>query len=263
MKLTVIGCTGSMSGPTSPASCYLVQTQGYDSAIGKERTWNIVMDLGPGSFGGLWRHINPTDIDAVLFSHCHADHMGDVISLHVFQRWGPGQAKSPILMAGSCDLLDRIRQIDGVDSSEDYKDCFSFHTFADGQELHVGPVTIKPTQGWHSVPSYAVRLEAQRSDGTEATLMYTGDTDYCEQLITSARGVDVLLSECGFTSDEQVEGIHMDGLDVGRLASQAAVGRLLVTHIQPWTDHQVVHDEIAQTWDGSVHIVAADEEFTI
>lgn len=263
MKLTIIGCTGSMSGPASPASSYLVQAQGFDPAINAQRTWNIVLDMGPGSFGALWQHIDPCDIDAVLFSHCHADHMGDVISYHVFKRWGPGRGTTPVQMAGSCDLLARIRQIDGVGEEENYEDCFAFHTFQSGKALQVGPVTITPTLGWHTVPSYAMRLEAPRSDGTVASVLYTGDTDYCDSVAQAARGVDVLLSECGFTCEDEVEGIHMNGKDVGTMATEAGVGRLLVTHIQPWTDLQTVRDELASTWNRPVTLVEANQSFDI
>lgn len=263
MKLTIIGCTGSMSGPKSAASCYLVQARGYDPAIGADREWNIVLDMGPGSFGDLWRHINPSDIDAVLFSHCHADHMGDVISYHVFQRWGPGRGSAPVLLAGSCDLLDRVRQIDGVGVEESYEDCFTFHRFEEEPVFSVGPVEIRSALGVHSIPSYAVRLTASREDGSEASVVYTGDTDFCQSVVELSRGVDVLLSECGFTQADTVEGIHMDGCDVGRLATEAGVGRLLVTHIQPWTDHDIVRAEISQEWSEPVHIVQADDVFDI
>lgn len=68
MKLTVVGCTGSMSGPYSPASCYLVQGRGIDPETGLDRVYNVVFDLGPGSFGQLWRYVDPRKIDAVIFS---------------------------------------------------------------------------------------------------------------------------------------------------------------------------------------------------
>ena len=48
MILTVVGVTGSMSGPASPASCYLLQAEGTDS-LGLPHTYSVVFDLGPGS----------------------------------------------------------------------------------------------------------------------------------------------------------------------------------------------------------------------
>ncbi|MFR8481839.1 MAG: MBL fold metallo-hydrolase, partial [Varibaculum timonense] len=40
MILTIIGVTGSMSGPASPASCYLLQAQGKD-ALGVPHTYSV------------------------------------------------------------------------------------------------------------------------------------------------------------------------------------------------------------------------------
>ena len=78
MRLTIIGCSGSMSGPQSSASSYLVQADGVD-ADGALRTYSIVLDLGPGSMGQLLRHLDPAELDAIAISHCHADHMVDLV----------------------------------------------------------------------------------------------------------------------------------------------------------------------------------------
>ena len=46
MKLTVLGCSGSIPGPIGPASSYLVEHDGY----------RLLLDLGSGAFGALHRH---------------------------------------------------------------------------------------------------------------------------------------------------------------------------------------------------------------
>ena len=43
MKLTVIGCAGSMSGPDSSASSYLVQADG--PGPDGERTWSRIVSF--------------------------------------------------------------------------------------------------------------------------------------------------------------------------------------------------------------------------
>jgi ribonuclease BN (tRNA processing enzyme) len=43
VKLTVVGCSGSFPGPDSPASCYLLEHDGY----------SILLDLGNGAIGPL------------------------------------------------------------------------------------------------------------------------------------------------------------------------------------------------------------------
>jgi hypothetical protein len=46
MRLTVVGCAGSFPGPTSPASCYLLEAQGF----------RLVIDMGNGALGALQRY---------------------------------------------------------------------------------------------------------------------------------------------------------------------------------------------------------------
>lgn len=261
MKLTIVGCTGSMSGPDSAASSYLVQAVGFDPVVGGERTWNVVLDMGPGSFGALWKYVDPRDVDAVLFSHCHADHMGDVISLHVHRRWGPARDLEPVLVAGPASLRERIRQIDGADESEMYADCFDVHVVEDGHAFNVGPLTVTPVRGWHTVTSFGFRLTERHADGSVSSMLYTGDTDFCESMVAGASGVDVLLSECGFTRADEVSGIHMNGESVGLLASRAVVGRLVVTHIQPWTSRELVAEELALTWSGLTDFAASGKSW--
>ena len=48
MKVTVVGCSGSFPGPTGPASCYLVEVDGY----------RVVLDLGNGSVGALQQYLD-------------------------------------------------------------------------------------------------------------------------------------------------------------------------------------------------------------
>ena len=80
MQLTIVGASGSVSGPLSPASCYLVQ------APFEGRTFSLLLDLGPGSFGALYRYLDPAQLDAVAISHLHPDHCVDLCGLYVAGR---------------------------------------------------------------------------------------------------------------------------------------------------------------------------------
>ena len=138
MRLTIIGCSGSMSGPQSSASSYLVQADGVD-ADGAPRTYSIVLDLGPGSMGQLLRHLDPAELDAIAISHCHADHMVDLVGMHVYRRWLPTGALGPVACLGPSELLERLQGVDGVPPSERYATEFGFVTAVPGRSYSVGP----------------------------------------------------------------------------------------------------------------------------
>lgn len=252
MKLTIVGASGSMSGPTSAASSYLLQ----EEADG--RTYSIAFDLGPGAFGQLWKYVDPQELDALFLSHCHADHMGDIVSMYVHRKWHPTGCLGAIPVYGPAESADRTAQIDGWAARDELEETFRFIDLSAGQSHQIGPFSVLPFQGKHTVESYGFRVEASGQ-----TFAYTGDTDSCPEMEQMSEDVDLLLSECGFTAADTVRGIHLDGERVGQLASAAGVKNLVVTHIQPWTPQSVVSAEVRSSWDGPLSFAEPGQTYQV
>ena len=82
--------------------------------------------------------------------------------------------------------------------------------------------------------------------------------------IVAARGVDLLLSEAAFEEGRDlVEGIHMTGRRAGVVASEAGVGRLLLTHLQPWTNPVRTVKDARAVFAGDVETVQAGGVYEI
>jgi ribonuclease BN (tRNA processing enzyme) len=62
-------------------------------------------------------------------------------------------------------------------------------------------------------------------------LVYSGDTEPNPALRRLAEGADMLLCEATLTEDRRAPG-HCVGADVGRLAIEAQVRQLLITHLE-------------------------------
>jgi ribonuclease BN (tRNA processing enzyme) len=86
VHLTVIGCSGSFPGPASPASCYLLEADGF----------RLLIDLGSGAIGELQRHTGLYSIDAICLSHLHADHCLDLCPYWVARTYDPAGPHPPI-----------------------------------------------------------------------------------------------------------------------------------------------------------------------
>src|SRR5690625_2299701 len=82
MKLTILGCSGSVPSPNNPASGYLVSFPDAPS---------IVMDLGPRTFAALQEIQDPCDAHLTV-SHLHADHCTD---LPASMGWRPFHPAAP------------------------------------------------------------------------------------------------------------------------------------------------------------------------
>lgn len=247
MKLTILGCSGSMSSPESASSSYLVQ------ADGGSRTYSVLLDLGSGAMGQLLRHHDPVALDAVLLSHLHADHVVDLAALHVYLEYGPAGPQPPMPVHGPAGTTERIRQLCG---EENCTEQFDVSTWQVGQPLQVGPMTIEPIQVRHPVTAYALRITGPSEDGSrEVVLTYTGDTDSCDGVIDAARDADLLLSEAAFSEDgPPIRGVHLTGRRAGEVATAAGARHLVLTHLQPWTPAETVRSEALTAYSGPVDL---------
>lgn len=265
MKLTIIGCSGSMSGKDSPASSYLVQAEGPDEA-GNPRTWTLVLDFGPGAMGHLLKYVDPARVDAMVISHLHADHCVDLVGMQVYRRWYPEGALTTLPVFSPGDGAARTRGIADDPADETYENEFEFHSVKAGDTVKIGPMLVEFYEAWHTVESLAIRVTgpSEEDPAKQVVMTYTGDTDYVDTVVDAARDVDLLLSEAAFEHGrDESEGIHLTGKRAGELARDANARRLLLTHLQPWTSPVRAAEDAGFMYDGDIAVVKAGDVYRI
>lgn len=256
MLLTVLGCSGSAPGPQAPASGYLLEADGF--ALGVE--------LGNGTLAELQAVRDPFTLDALAFSHLHPDHCADFSALTVLRRWHPAPAVDPwthrLPVHAPKEAPTRFAAAYAPDREErdeaDLTDVYDFHPLAPGAR-EIGPFAVTAVDVDHPCESYGFRFT---SGGR--TLAYTGDTGVCDTLDRLAAGADTLLGEASWThADDRPPGVHLSGRELGELAARAGVGRLLITHVAPWTDADAVLAEARDAYDGEVVLVAKGARYEL
>ena len=252
MKLTVLGCSGSIPGPTTPASGYLVEADGF----------RLVLDLGQGAFGALQRHVKPGDVDAIVISHLHADHCIDLTAYIVGLRYGGEgyRLRGPekrIPLVGVPGTRDRLEAAyDPLARKLGLHELFSFATPTAGE---LGPFSVSYAPMNHPTPTNGVRIA-----WNDRSLVYSADTGESPELVTLAEAADVLLCEASVAPDEPfVPDLHLTGRMAGEHADKAGVDRLIVTHVPPWNSRQVAADEAADAFHGVVEIATPGAEFWV
>jgi ribonuclease BN (tRNA processing enzyme) len=236
--LTVVGSSGSFPGPGNPASCYLVEADGF----------RVLLDLGSGALGELARYstsqADPYDVDAVLLSHLHPDHCLDLCGLYVARKYRPGRSPRPrVPVHGPAGTAERMARAYGP-GEKGLAEELDFVDWRPAQRI--GPFTVTVARVEHPVEAYGIRLE---HDG--AVLTYSGDTDSCDALVELARDADVFLCEASFLEGrDEGRGVHLTGLRAGQAAADAGARRLLLTHLPPWTPGDAVLAEAAQSYAG-------------
>lgn len=236
MKLTVLGCSGTLPGPDSPASGYLVEEDGY----------RLVLDLGHGALGALQRYVAAHEVDAIMLSHLHGDHCIDLTAYVNVLRYGPVRAPGRIPVIGPSGTRDRIETAyDPLARKLALHELFEFSTPRSGE---LGPFAVSVAPMNHPVPAFAIRL-----DVGDRSLVYSGDTGETDALVSLAHGASVLLCEASFAAHEEyIPDLHLTGKQAGEHAEKAGVQRLIVTHVPPWNSRDDAVAEAATAFTGPV-----------
>lgn len=262
MELTVVGSSGSVPGPDSPASCYLVR------APFEGGTFALVLDLGPGAMGALYRYLDPRAVGAVALSHLHPDHCLDLCALYVAARYSPTAPWPAIAVLGPPGTRERLvaaYTVPGAGDAEPEPGSgigghFEHRDWAPSQR--VGPFRLDTVRVDHPVETCAVRVTEEVPGG--GSLVFSGDTGPCAALVELATGADLLLAEASF---RDVPGnpphLHLSGREAAEAAREAGVGTLVLTHIPPWHDRDEVLAEALPHFDGPVAVATPGATWTI
>ena len=209
MKLHLLGINGPFPESHGATSGYLLEA---GSSL-------FQFDLGSGVLGLLTALTAPEDLTALFVSHWHYDHAGDIpvlmYRLAAYQKtlsvYGPADPSSPVYEL--------------VSSSS----CFSFTEVSAGQTLSLNGSAIQVNAARHPVPAVGYRVSCGGS-----SFGYTGDTNTLPSLADDYRGCDLLLADGVFPTEVwSEEKPHLSAQLAARMASDAAVGRLIVTHLNP------------------------------
>jgi ribonuclease BN (tRNA processing enzyme) len=239
MKLTVVGCSGSFPSTESPCSSYLVEADGY----------RLVLDLGNGALGALQNYCGLYDVDAVLLSHLHADHCIDLCAYWVARNYRAEGCPDLLPVYGPPGTAERLARAYDMPEEPGMREVFGFRTLSPGS-FDLGPLRVTVAQVNHPVDAFAFRVEHQGS-----SLVYSGDTGECAELVELARDTDLFLCEAAYVDGRDTyQAVHLNGREAGEHAAAAGARRLVLTHIPPWTDAEHNRRDAAAAYAGPVEV---------
>ena len=192
-----------------------------------------IFDIGPGSLGNLRRSgVDPNLLSEVYISHCHADHVSDLIPfLWAIQIDG---RKAPLKVLGPPGFKQIFRRLCECTSTQ-----ANFFTFPlSVEEIQFGEKheDVETCRTDHSIPTLAFR---GARDGR--SLCYSADTIYCPAVVEFARNVDLLVHEATFLEDQaSIAELtrHSTAGMAGRAGREANAKHLALFHIPPPNDHR-------------------------
>jgi len=255
MRLTVLGRSPARPNPGEACAGYLIEGGGS----------RLLFDIGPGVVAQLLRRHHPDELDAVIISHMHADHMLDLVTLRYVYPWrrlSADERLRVVLPPGSADqLLDLAK---GVGGAKHFEDAFQLSEHDSTTPFQFGSLTVTPRETQHYIPCWGFRVEA---DGRR--LAYTADTAPCSGLTDLADDADLLLSEATLRSlDEDAQPPeprgHLTPAEAGAVARDGGARRLVLTHLSVNGDDATwARTDAATTFGSEVEIAEPSKTYEI
>lgn len=212
-------------------------------------TTQVLLDSGSGTAYQLAKAgFKYYDFDHLFYSHyTHPDHINDLAELIFANAYFDPPRKRELNVygpSGMTGFLERLVILYPVLGKVGY--AIKTHELEQTQ-IRVGDLFIasRPLSHLHSA-AVGYRVEYQGK-----SVIYSGDTDYCGELIELSRDGDVLVVECSFPNGHKVQG-HLIPEEIGRVARQAGVKKVILTHLYPLCDQFDVVDQVRKTFSGEV-----------
>lgn len=211
-----------------------------------ERT---VIDSGSGAMRNMLKAgVTYRDIDLLLYTHIHPDHTADLVPILFACKHGELPREKRLTCAGGPGFrrhFNKLRRLYGswIEPATyplTIKEVLS-------KPLYSGEMKVSSKSMAHLPGSVGYRIEW--SDGRSVVI--SGDTGICENIVNLATGADLLVLECSFPDEKKVEG-HLTPSLAGRIARESGCRRLLLTHLYPVCDQYDIFHQCRQVYSGEI-----------
>ncbi|MCB0863199.1 MAG: MBL fold metallo-hydrolase [Solirubrobacterales bacterium] len=254
MKLTVLGKSPAWQDAGGACSGYLV-TEGDTT---------LLLDCGNGVFGKLRQYIDYVDVDAIVISHHHVDHIIDLIPYGFALKFAPRQQPVPVdrwpgtdsparpqlfVPPGAIEFFNRVSDAWGTGNLFD--DAFETTEYDPEDKLEIGPFSIGFTEVPHYITTYAMDLTGP----TGSRITYGADCCPNPALVELAQGTDLLIAESTLPRPERI-GMrgHLTPSEAGEHAKLAGARELILTHISDELDPDWAVAEASSVFEGPVRV---------
>jgi len=240
----------------------------------------ILFDCGRGAATQLVKlGLDPWRVENVFLTHHHYDHtiglpdlllgswqMGRDTPLRVFGPAGTKHFVESIFETFRIDIQSRLKKRDGREGTR---------SLLEALPMEIDEGTVSETPDWTVRAVRVVHLENAlgfRIDTKDRSIVFSGDTRPCPALVELAEDADVLVHEVFFSPEMEATGApfgrrkefvnpqwgervrHTKPHEVGVIATQARVKKLVLTHMWSNQDEDRLRELVAANYDGEIVI---------
>jgi ribonuclease Z len=257
--LTVLGTAGAVSDGRRDNVSFVVTCNSF----------HVLCECGGSAAHKLAKVGTPYEaLEDVIITHTHVDHFYGLPALIFSMRYRDQQRMAPLniycpepSIADIQTVLEAFGLLDGKFFP------LLFHGIPLQERALVLEnerviITATPVAHAPDVPTCGIKIH-ERISGK--TIVYSSDTGPSENLIRLAQGADLLFHECAGLSKHPIPPLHSNAAQVGHIARQAGVKRLVLLHLDMVCNDapEAIIAEVWQEFPGDVSVASDFDEYEL
>ena len=245
------------------------------SALVRQGNLSFLVDMGNGTQARLHEvGIRPRQLNALLFTHHHLDHneefapifIGVLLGGRPFLIAGPEKTKAYVQAITSLydeDIVYRLKRRNRT--FDEVKDNYKIKELKGGEQFNYKGITISTIKVNHTIYTIAYRFDM---DGK--SIVISGDVAYSPSLPELAKDADVLVIDSGGVIKKGKDNrrrrppgggqggqkpirAHSNMDEIGRMAKDSNVKKLVLTHLTPGeVDEVATKEALSKQFKGEI-----------
>ncbi len=220
MVITLLGTGTGVPSQYKNPPCIAVNLSGK----------NAIFDSGPGTLKNLLKlGVDCLNLDFIFYSHLHLDHVSDLAAILFAARIPPSLRDKELTVYGPRGLIEYYNKL---------KDLYKETVCPDRYKLNLEEIENKKIE----VAGYKISTRTLNHHGggmgyrlvtpSNKIMVYSGDTDLCDELMELSSQADILILECSTPDEMKMKG-HLTPTGAGKVARQSNAKKLVLVHMYP------------------------------
>ena len=231
-------------------TCIPSKKRGPAGIIVKLNSEILLLDSGSGTLDKLALvGVDYRELKYLCYTHTHSDHTSDLIPILQAIKVSPQFKRTDSLyILGPpqfSSFLDKLAQAYGAwVINSDYEIIIRELNF-EKIEFSFGKISTAPMK--HSTSCIGYRIDT----ADNKSITYSGDTDYCEEIVSLAKNSDLLILECSVPDDQKMGG-HLTPTLAATIAAESNCKHLILTHFYPVCEHVDIISICKKIYQGKI-----------
>lgn len=241
MVVTLLGSGTGVPSLLKNPPCILIK-------FGDKRA---IFDSGPGSLKNMLQlGVDCLNLDFIFYTHLHLDHIAEFSAILFAAKIPPAIRKKPLTVYGPTGLKEYYKKIRELYKETIYTDQYKLHLEEiENKKINIDDYAISTKTLEHHGGGMGYRILTPGGK----VIVYSGDTDYCSEVVELAKDADIVMLDCSFPDEMKMKG-HLSPRDAGKVARLSNAKKLVLVHTYPICEKYDLITPCKKEFDGEVMV---------